>query len=95
MEQINKYDCLARAKALLAAGDAASLRYACLELRSCMEAVTYEKIREYGRRFPRSVIDDFSKWQPRVLVKILLSLEEGADQDYKVAIKRTGSTEPF
>jgi hypothetical protein len=58
VEQINKYDCLARAKALLDAGDTTSLRYACLELRSCMEEATYEKLRAYAPRLPRDVLDD-------------------------------------
>ena len=95
MEQINKHDCLARVKALLDAGDTASLRYACLELRSCMEEVTYEKLRAYAPRLPRAVLDDCFKWQPPQLVKVLLGFEEDADQEYTVAIKRTGSTEPF
>jgi hypothetical protein len=89
---LNKYDCLSRAKALMASGDAASLRYACLELRFCMEAVTYEKLRAYAPRLPPNVL---SIWQPPQAVKALLELEGEADQEYRVAIGRAGSTQPM
>jgi hypothetical protein len=92
MASINHYDCLERAKVLLASGDDASLRYACLELRYCMEAVTYEKLRAYAPRLPPDIL---SMWQPPQLVKALLELEGDADQEYTVAIKPTGSSQPF
>jgi MoaA/NifB/PqqE/SkfB family radical SAM enzyme len=41
------------------------------------------------------VIDDLSKWQPPYLVKVLLELEGESDQEYTVAIKRTGSIGPM
>src|SRR5688500_4185803 len=91
----NKFDYLDRAKTLLAAGDATSLRYACLELRSCIEAVTYEKLRAYAPRVPPSLLNDVSKWQPPRLVRLLLQLEGEADQEYSVYIGRTGSTQPM
>lgn len=56
MPSLNKLDCLARAKALLASGDAASLRYTCLELRFCMEAVTYDKLSAYAPRLPPNIL---------------------------------------
>jgi predicted RNA-binding Zn-ribbon protein involved in translation (DUF1610 family) len=87
---LNKVDCLTRAKTLMAAGDAASLRYACLELRFCMEAVTYEKLRAYA---PRLVPGVLSRWQPPQAVAALLELEDEADQEYIVAIGvRRGET---
>jgi transcription elongation factor Elf1 len=89
---LNKFDCLERAKTLMAAGDAASLRYACLELRFCMEAVTYDKLRAYATRLPPSVL---SIWQPPQAVKALLELEGEADDEYIVAIGRTGSPQPM
>src|SRR5437867_3989850 len=79
---LNKYDCLARAKKQLASPDATSLRYAALELRFCMEAVTYEKLRAYSSRLPVEVL---SCWQPPQAVAALLELEDEADQEYTVA----------
>jgi hypothetical protein len=87
---LNKFDCLDRAKALIASDDTAALRYACLELRFCMEAVTYEKLRAYASRLPPEVL---SKWQPPQAVAALLELEDESDQEYTVAIGvRRGET---
>jgi hypothetical protein len=92
MAAINRYDCLERAKKLLASGDDASLRYVCLELRFCIEEVTYEKLRAYAPRLPPNIL---SMWQPPQLVKALLELEGDADRECTVAIKPTGSTQPM
>jgi hypothetical protein len=89
---LNKFDCLDRAKALMASGDTAALRYACLELRFCMEAVTYERLRAYAPRLPADVL---SIWQPHRAVKALLELEAEADQEYTIAIGRAGSSAPM
>jgi hypothetical protein len=76
---MNTQDCIARAKSLVAAGDDASLRYAALELRTCMELVTYEKLRDYSSMIPETVLE---KWQPPQAVKALLEFEPLADQSY-------------
>ena len=91
---LNKHDCLARAKNLLASGDAASLRYAALELRFCMEAVTYEKLRAYSSRLPADML---SRWQPPQAVAALQALEDEADQEYTVAfgLRRGDTTGPL
>jgi hypothetical protein len=87
---LNKYDCLARIKTLSVSGNAASLRYACLELRFCMEGVTYEKLRAYASRLPPEVL---SRWQPPQAVAALLELEDEAGHEYTVAIEvRRGET---
>jgi DNA-directed RNA polymerase subunit RPC12/RpoP len=89
---LNKFDCLDRAKTLMAAGDAASLRYACLELRFCIEAVTYDKRRAYASRLPPDVL---SIWQPPQVMKALIELEGEAKDEYIVAIGRMGSSQPM
>jgi hypothetical protein len=91
---LSKDDCLGRARRLLASDDSAALRYACLELRLCMEAVTYEKLRAYASRLPADVL---SRWQPPQAVAALLELEGGADEEYTIAIglRRDGVTGPM
>lgn len=91
---LNKDDCLARAKCLLASGDPAALRYACLELRFCIESVTYEKLRAYASRLPPDVL---ARWQPPQAVAALLELEDDAAQEYTVAfgLRRGDETGPL
>jgi DNA-directed RNA polymerase subunit RPC12/RpoP len=80
---LEKRACLKRAKSLLASGDDAALRYACLELRYCMERITYDKLRAYAARLPPEVL---ARWQPPQAVEALVELEEDADQDYNLAV---------
>lgn len=57
---LDKHSCLARATALLAAPTHENLRYAALELRLCIEAITYEKLRTYSNMVPLSVPGDLA-----------------------------------
>lgn len=74
-----KYKCLERAKSLIDDGSEISLRYAALELRFCMEAITYEKLRSSARHIPPDVLD---KWQPPQAVKALLEHEPKSDKGF-------------
>lgn len=85
---LEKRACLNRAKVLLSSGDDAALRYACLELRFCLETVTYDKLRAYASRLPLEVL---SRWQPPQAMAALLELEEDAEQDYNLAVARESS----
>lgn len=86
---LSKFDCLQRAKRLYVSNHLADLRYACLELRMCLEAITYEKLTTYAQRLPPDVL---SKWQPPQAVAALLNLEDDAGQEYVLAIGRTRET---
>lgn len=79
----DKWSCLERAKNLLSSGDDSILRYACLELRFCMEAITYEKLNAYSNYVPAVV---FKKWQPNHALKMLLQFEPEADEDFSLYI---------
>jgi DNA-directed RNA polymerase subunit RPC12/RpoP len=81
--KFDKRSCLKRAKELLEEGDDSLLRYVCLELRFCMEAVTYQKLETYAKRLPKGILNT---WQPPQAVKALLELEPGADQDFQMAV---------
>lgn len=70
----------AQAGELLSRRDDFVLRYACLELRGCLEAVAYDKLMVYRKRLPRSVY----KWQPPKLFKALLQIEPDADQSFVI-----------
>jgi hypothetical protein len=48
-------------------GDSASLRYACLELRMCIEALAYDRLQAYLPEVPNSVM---KKWTPRHVLAV-------------------------
>lgn len=70
---------MTRAQALLAEATPESLRYAALELRLCIEALTYEKLRAFSNMVPEEVL---RTWQPPQAVKALLEFEPGADRTF-------------
>lgn len=86
---LDKELCLARAELLARSGRPEDLRYACVELRFCLEAIAYEKLRVYGQRLPADVL---ATWQPPQAVRALLDFEPLADQDFVLRVSR--ETEP-
>lgn len=76
---MNKLDCLKRAKELLGRGNPEDIRYAALEIRMAMEAITYEKLRSYAKNIPE---DELATWQPPQAVKVLLEYDEHADESF-------------
>ena len=73
-----------RAKKHLAAGDADSLRYACLELRLCIEEIIYDKAKFYAHSLSR---DDLGTWHPRILMRILEDCDPHAGRSYVLALR--------
>ncbi|EKO3629399.1 hypothetical protein M3926_003541 [Vibrio metschnikovii] len=83
MYSFHKKDCLKRAKDLIQKADHASLRYACLELRQCIESISYDKLKIYKKFVPMS---EFSRWQPKRVFDFLEEIEPTAIQDYTLRI---------
>ena len=81
----SKYACYNRAKSLLSTGDDLQLRYVCLELRFCLEALTYDKLKLYKSRLPPSLL---STWQPPQALKVLERLEPGSTEDFTLYFGR-------
>lgn len=84
----NKRECLERAQNLLSKEDDSFLRYACLELRFCMEAITYEKLNSYSSYVPAKV---FKKWQPAHALNVLLQFEPDADEGFTLYVSPESS----
>ena len=80
---MNKRSCLERARILLAEGKPESLRYACLELRYCMEAIAYEKLRLYTKNIAESIQE---VWQPRKVIDALEEYDPLVNQSYTLRI---------
>lgn len=72
---------LERAKKLLAEVDRHSARYAALELRMALEALTYDRAQTYESDLPPS---EYSTWQPSKLLQALLEIDPNADQSAKL-----------
>lgn len=75
--------CLKRANIQLAINTEEADRYACLELRQCIEAIAYKKLKAYEKRVPDLL---FSKWQPAQVMAVLTELEPDSDLDSKISI---------
>ena len=79
MHFFHKMECYKRAQELINIGDESSLRYACLELRQCIESICYDKLRLYSKFIPES---EFERWQPKRVFELLEALEPKSVQDY-------------
>lgn len=82
---LDKRSCLARATKLLEEPTNENLRYASLELRLCIEALTYEKLQMYSDMVPSVVLET---WQPPQLVKALLAFEPDSDKSFVLRVGR-------
>jgi ribosomal protein S27AE len=81
---MEKRSCLERARIQLADGKSESLRYACLELRYCIESIAYEKLRLYAKQIPAAVLD---VWQPRRVIDMLEEYDPLANKNYTLRIR--------
>jgi hypothetical protein len=79
----HKRDCFQRAKELVENGDPVSLRYACLELRQCIESISYSKLLTYKKVVPEA---EFKQWHPKRVYEFLLEIEPTADKSYGLRI---------
>lgn len=77
-----------RAMTLLATEVDDQLRYAALELRFAMEALTYDRAQAYAKEIPP---EELATWQPDKVMKVLLEIEPAAEKSYAL---RVGS-EPY
>jgi len=59
------------------------LKYAALELRMAMEALTYDRALAYKDEFPPS---EYETWQPRKIMSVLLEIDPMADKDNSLAV---------
>lgn len=66
------HEALARAQKEVESEDPNRLRYAALELRGAMEAITYSRLESYKNELPR---DMYITWQPRKLLEHLAEID--------------------
>jgi hypothetical protein len=80
---IEKRQAFEAAQAMLSRGDDELLRYIARELRRCLEAVVYEKLRVYRDRIPADVA---RKWQPPQAFDALLLMEPDAEETSTICV---------
>ncbi|TCP16702.1 hypothetical protein EV674_1163 [Simplicispira metamorpha] len=80
---------LQRAKAEMASGEDHRLRYAALELRIALEALTYDRAQLYAEEIPPS---EFHTWQPGKLLKILIEIEPLVNQNSVIRYKKEATS---
>jgi predicted nucleic acid-binding Zn ribbon protein len=78
---------LAKAATLLETETDDNLVYACLELRKCIEALSYELLTSYLSEVPLKAVET---WQPDKVMKELLSIDPGADRTARIRIREEG-----
>lgn len=83
MTELSKRQFLLRARALIEEGTDHALRYAALELRCCIEALTYEKLMASHSLLSSEAL---STWQAPQAVRYLLEMDPGGDKDFTIAM---------
>jgi len=73
---------LSAAAEQLEAGADSTLKYAALELRMAMEAITYDRAAAFKEEFPA---EEYDTWQPRKVLAVLLEIEPLTDQDSTIS----------
>lgn len=74
---------LERAKAELETMRQDRLKYAALELRMAMEALTYDRANAYKAEIPPS---EYEAWQPRKVMLLLLDIDPDADKNSAISV---------
>ena len=73
---------LRRARAELASGEEVRTKFAALELRMAIEAVTYERAQSYREEIPQA---EYRTWQPKKVMQLLIDIEPNADKGSSLA----------
>lgn len=79
----DKKTLLKKAKYLIDSNRDEDLRYACLDLRSCIELACYEKFKLYIDEIPPELI---KTWQPRRIMQHLKEIDPFVDANLTVAV---------
>lgn len=79
-------DCLARAK--IQASSESSLRYACLELRFCIEFLALDRLQAYLEEIPNEAL---AKWTPKDIINEILDVDPQGDKSVSISFGRESS----
>ena len=71
--------------------DLKEIRYAALDVRMAMEAITYSRAQAYRKQLPSS---EYATWPPKKLMAVLLSLDPWAEGGIKLEVAKGGEGTP-
>nr|WP_315492837.1 hypothetical protein [uncultured Pseudomonas sp.] len=74
---------LDRAKNILSESELHSVKYACLELRFCLEVIAYRQLKQFGDEIPGSIV---GQWKPDYIIRKLASFSPESEHDGKLSI---------
>lgn len=74
---------LERARKELGSNDNERLKYAALELRMVIEAITYDRAQSYKDELPP---EECATWQPKDVIEALLAVDPGANSDKVISV---------
>lgn len=74
---------LGRAQSQLKLDTSEGVRYAALELRLAMEALTYDRAQAYEKELPPG---ESGTWQPRKLMQVLIDIDPHADKSSQLSV---------
>ncbi|UMZ10627.1 hypothetical protein I9018_24530 [Pseudomonas sp. MPFS] len=83
MDLFNISNQLDRAKRLSSSNDEADFKYACLELRFCLEIVAYRQLEQYDDVIPGVLANE---WRADKIIKTLASFDPTSDQSGDISI---------
>lgn len=69
--------------------DDSNLKYAALDLRMAMEAITYDRALSFKDEFPEA---EYDTWQPKKIMAVLIEIEPATDKDSSFSIGIEEST---
>ncbi|MEW8266052.1 MAG: hypothetical protein AB2731_07935 [Candidatus Thiodiazotropha sp.] len=74
---------LRRAKSELESNENHRLKYAALELRFAMEAITFDRAYAYRKEIPP---EEYETWQPRKMIQFLINIDPTTDKNSSLSI---------
>ncbi|OIN50961.1 hypothetical protein [Pseudomonas costantinii] len=83
-------DYLERAKKLLNDSGQHSFKYACLELRFCLEIIAYRQLEQFGDEIPGSIV---GQWKPDQIIRKLASFSPESEFDGVLSIGSSNSVD--
>ncbi len=82
-------DCVDRAKKELSTNEDHRVRYAALEIRQAIEAITYDRVEAYKTELDPDV---YARWQPRYLLAEIYRVDPDSSEKTSLALEHSSAS---